>query len=106
MNKFSDVQRRAFTLEEAAAVCGVSYHTLYRAVCRGDLQIVTGFGRMMISDKELDRFLGKSAEYKPRKRHNKRSLKSVAQVGQKDCPSHLSRSTASAIQEGGCIPIL
>jgi hypothetical protein len=25
---------------------------------------------MMVSDKELDRFLGKTAEYKPRKRRN------------------------------------
>jgi predicted site-specific integrase-resolvase len=85
MNILNDLQKRAFTLEQAAAICGVSYHTLYRAVCRGNLQIVTGFGRMMISDKELDRFLGKSAEYKPRRRRNKRLLETVAPVGQSNC---------------------
>jgi Helix-turn-helix domain len=85
MNRFIDVQKRAFTLEEAAAICGVSYHTLYRAVCRGNLQIVTGFGRMMISDKELERFLGESAEYKPRRRRNKRPLECMEPVRQNNC---------------------
>jgi len=60
--------RRAFTIAEAAAFCGVSYHTLYRAACRGDLRVLTGFGRMMVSDKELDRFLGKTEEYRPIRR--------------------------------------
>jgi helix-turn-helix protein len=64
------VQRRAFTLDAAAAICGVSYHTLYRAICRGHLRALTGFGRMMVSDRELDRFLGKTSEYKPRKGRN------------------------------------
>jgi len=72
MGNIEYAQRRAFTLDEAAAICGVSYHTLYRAICRGNLRVLTGFGRMMVSDKELDRFLGKTAEYKPRKRRNKR----------------------------------
>jgi len=82
MNKknFEHAQRRAFTLDEAAAICGVSYHTLYRAICRGDVRVLTGFGRMMISDKELDRFLGKTAEYKPRKRRNKRPPERLALV--------------------------
>jgi predicted site-specific integrase-resolvase len=81
ISEFNGVQRRAFTLGEAAAICGVSYHTLYRAICRGSLRILTGFGRMMVSNRELDRFLSNTAEYKPRKRRNKRSLESVALVG-------------------------
>ncbi len=56
--------RKAFSLKEAADLCGVSYHTLYRAVCRGDLKVLSGFGRSMISDSELNRFLGKSEIYR------------------------------------------
>jgi len=73
--------KRAFTLGEAAAICGVSYHTIYRAICRGNLRVLTGFGRMMVSDKELERFLAKTAEYKPRKRRNKGASESVVLAG-------------------------
>jgi hypothetical protein len=58
-------ERRAFTLSEAAALCGVCYQTLYRAAVRGDLKILSGFGRMMVSDHELDRFLNRSEVYRP-----------------------------------------
>lgn len=78
MAEFGYDQRRAFTLDKAAAICGVSYHTLYRAICRGDLRVLTGFGRMMVSDKELERFLGKTEEYKPRKQRKKRTPESAA----------------------------
>jgi hypothetical protein len=64
-------ERRAFTLSEAAALCGVCYQTIYRAAVRGDLKVLTGFGRMMVSAQELDRFLSKAQVYRPtrRKRH-------------------------------------
>jgi predicted site-specific integrase-resolvase len=55
--------RRAYSLAEAADMCGVSYHTIYRAVCRGHLKVLTGFGRLMVSDQELNRFLSKAEEY-------------------------------------------
>ncbi len=48
--------------------CGVSYLTLYRAACRGDLKIIKGFGRMMVSESELSRFVASMTEYLPRKR--------------------------------------
>ena len=57
--------RRAYSLAEAADLCGVSYHTIYRAVCRGQLKVLSGFGRLMVSDQELDRFLSKAEEYQP-----------------------------------------
>jgi hypothetical protein len=48
---------------------------MYRAVCRGDLKIIKGFGRMMVPDSELPRFVGDVTEYLPRKRKNgKRTL--------------------------------
>jgi hypothetical protein len=59
-------QRRAYTLTEAAALFGVSYHSLYRAAIRNDLKLIRGFGRMMISDAELNRLL-ETQEYKPLK---------------------------------------
>jgi hypothetical protein len=55
-----------FKFQEGTA--GVSYHTLYRAVCRGDLKIIKGFGRMMVSDSELARFVANVTEYLPKKR--------------------------------------
>jgi hypothetical protein len=61
-------QRQCWSLKEAAERCGVSYHTLYRAVCRGDLKIIKGFGRMMVSDSELARFVANVTEYLPKKR--------------------------------------
>jgi Helix-turn-helix domain len=61
-------QRLCWSLKEAAERCGVSYHTMYRAVCRGDLKIIKGFGRMMVPDSELPRFVGDVTEYLPRKR--------------------------------------
>jgi hypothetical protein len=64
----ANVARRAFNLREAAALCGRSYHTLYRAACRGDLRVLAGFGRMMVSDFELNRFLNSSIEYTPIRR--------------------------------------
>jgi hypothetical protein len=50
-------QRLAWDLKDAAARCGVSYWTLYRAACRGELHVIKGFGRMMIAESELNRFL-------------------------------------------------
>jgi hypothetical protein len=61
-------QRLCWSLKEAAERCGVSYQTLYRAACRGDLKIIKGFGRMMVSDSELPRFVANATEYLPRRR--------------------------------------
>ena len=61
-------QKLCWSLKEAAERCGVSYHTLYRAACRGDLKIIKGFGRMMVSESELPRFVANVTEYLPRKR--------------------------------------
>jgi helix-turn-helix protein len=61
-------QRLCWSLKEAAEGCGVSYHTLYRAACRGDLKIIKGFGQMMVSESELPRFVANVTEYLPRKR--------------------------------------
>jgi hypothetical protein len=59
--------RRAFSLKEAAEMCGRSYYTFYRAVCRGDIRVLSGFGRTMISDEELNRFLSKTEVYRGRR---------------------------------------
>jgi predicted site-specific integrase-resolvase len=64
----ASVARRAFTLKEAAAMVGRSYHTLYRSALRGDIRVMSGLGTMMISDQELERFLERSEQYRPVKR--------------------------------------
>jgi hypothetical protein len=61
-------QKLCWSLKEAGERCGVSYITLYRAACRGDLKIIKGFGRMMVSESELSRFVANMTEYLPRKR--------------------------------------
>jgi hypothetical protein len=61
-------QRLCWSLKEAGERCGVSYLTLYRSACRGDLKIIKGFGRMMVSESELSRFVANMTEYLPRKR--------------------------------------
>jgi hypothetical protein len=70
-SELAPIQRRAFSLKEAAAMVGRSYHTLYRSALRGDLRVISGLGTMMVSDQELDRFLGKSEEYRPNSRRRK-----------------------------------
>ena len=61
-------QKLCWSLKEAGERCGVSYLTLYRSACRGDLKIIEGFGRMMVSESELSRFAANVTEYLPRKR--------------------------------------
>ena len=43
--------RRAFSLREIAEKCGVSYSVIWRAAARGDLKVLKGFGRTMVSGK-------------------------------------------------------
>jgi predicted site-specific integrase-resolvase len=50
--------RRAYTAAELAAMCGVATDSIYRAVHAGKLKPLAGFGKMMFSDKEVERFLG------------------------------------------------
>jgi hypothetical protein len=66
--ELAPIQRRAFSLREAAAMVGRSYHTLYRSALRGEIRVISGLGTMMISDQELERFLGRSEQYRPVKR--------------------------------------
>jgi hypothetical protein len=75
----ASVARRAFTLKEAAAMVGRSYHTLYRSALRGDIRVISGLGTMMISDQELERFLGKSEEYRPTKRRKSEATVEAAE---------------------------
>src|SRR5438309_11128923 len=61
-------QKLCWSLKEACKRCGISYLTLYRAACRGDLKSNKGCGRMMVSESELSRFTANVTEYLPRKR--------------------------------------
>jgi hypothetical protein len=61
-------EKLCWSLKEAGERCVVSYITLYRAACRSDLKIIKGFGRMMVSESELSRFVANMTEYLPRKR--------------------------------------
>lgn len=50
--------RRVYTARELAAMFGCAPDSVYRAVHAGRLKPLAGFGKMMFSDKEVERFLG------------------------------------------------
>jgi rRNA maturation protein Nop10 len=58
----------AYSLKEAAKKCGVSYNALWRAACRGDIKVLKGFGRIMVSAAELKRFLSQTETYNGKRR--------------------------------------
>jgi hypothetical protein len=58
----------AYSLKQAAKKCGVSYSALWRAACRGDIKVLKGFGRLMVSAAELKRFLSQTETYNGRRR--------------------------------------
>jgi excisionase family DNA binding protein len=58
---------RAYSVAQAARLCGVSRFTMHRYVQLGRIKAVAGFGRLKISDTELNRFLNTTEEYRPRR---------------------------------------
>jgi excisionase family DNA binding protein len=52
-----DVQRRAYTVDEAARSLGVHKQTIYEAIRRGDIRSVTLGRRLLMSRQALDDFL-------------------------------------------------
>ena len=67
------IQQRAYSLKDVASSCGRSYATLWRAAVRGDLRVLRGFGRMMVSEAELSRFLSQTKTHNPKPRKCKSS---------------------------------
>jgi excisionase family DNA binding protein len=64
------IQRRAFSPREIAAQLGRDRASVYRWLASGELRPIAVSGRLMISDRELERFLGsnKGEKVKTRKR--------------------------------------
>jgi len=60
--------RRAFSLGGIAGKCGVSYSAIWRAACQGKIKVLKGFGRMMVSAAELNRFLSQTEIYNGKRR--------------------------------------
>jgi excisionase family DNA binding protein len=50
--------RRAYTVGEVADQVGTAVDSIYRSIHRGKLRRIAGIGRFMISEAELNRFLG------------------------------------------------
>jgi excisionase family DNA binding protein len=69
--------RRAYTIAEAAELLGVHKVSVYRRIYEGKLKILSGFGRLMIPDSELERFLGKVEVYMPRKRRQAKEVGAI-----------------------------
>jgi excisionase family DNA binding protein len=53
----SGLPRLAFSVNETAAMLGISYMTVYRLLNRGLLKCSSALRRKMISKKEIERFL-------------------------------------------------
>jgi excisionase family DNA binding protein len=60
--------RRAYTIVEAAKLLGVHKVSVYRRIYSGKIKVLSGFGRLMIPDSELQKFLGDVKVYVPRRR--------------------------------------
>ena len=60
--------RRAYTIAAAAGLLGVHKVSVYRRIYSGEIKVLSGFGRLMIPDTELQKFLGNVKVYVPRRR--------------------------------------
>ena len=60
--------RRAYTIAEAAALLGVHKVSVYRRIYSGEIKVLSGFGRLMIPETELEKFLSQVRVYIPRRR--------------------------------------
>jgi excisionase family DNA binding protein len=74
-------KRRAYTIAEAAALLGVHKVSVYRRIYSGEIKVLSGFGRLMIPETELERFLGNVKVYVPRKQARKK-VQARAEVAQ------------------------
>lgn len=59
---------RAFSFGEIAGKCGVSYSAIWRLAYQGKIRVLKGFGRMMVSAAELNRFLSQTEIYNGKRR--------------------------------------
>jgi excisionase family DNA binding protein len=73
--------RRAYTIAEAAELLGVHKVSVYRRIYSGEIKVLAGFGRLMIPDSELQKFLGDVKVYVPRKQARKK-VQARAEVAQ------------------------
>jgi excisionase family DNA binding protein len=73
------IQRRAFSPREVAAQLGRDRASVYRWLASGEIKPIAVSGRLMISDRELERFLGSNTGGKVKCR--KRSKPKRQEVG-------------------------
>jgi nucleoid DNA-binding protein len=59
-DSFLPKNRRAYSAAELATLLGVATDSVYRAVKRGQLKRLAGFGKFMFSETELQRFLNQT----------------------------------------------
>jgi excisionase family DNA binding protein len=69
--------RRAYTIAEAAELLGVHKVSVYRRIYSGEIKVLSGFGRLMIPETELEKFLGQVKVYVPRRRRRVREAGAV-----------------------------
>jgi excisionase family DNA binding protein len=63
--------RKAFTIAEVATLLGVHKSSVYRILYAGGIKVLSGCGRLMIPETELQRFLNRVEVYAPRGRRCK-----------------------------------
>jgi excisionase family DNA binding protein len=71
-------ERRAYTISEAAELLGVHKVSVYRRIYSGEIKVLSGFGRLMIPETELQKFLGDVKVYVPRRRRRTLQTETVS----------------------------
>lgn len=56
-------ERLAYSPAEFARLCGRSTTFAYRRIYDGSVQVISGFGRMLIPKSEIEKFLAKAGVY-------------------------------------------
>lgn len=56
------------TVTQASDLIPCDRSTVYRAIYRGDLRVIKGFGRLRVLKADLDKFLADTVTYTPRKK--------------------------------------
>jgi hypothetical protein len=68
-------ERAAYSLAEFAAALGKHPTWAYRRAWKGDIAVISGFGKMLVPVSELKRVLGTAKPYNPQpKKHNAQDL--------------------------------
>lgn len=68
------------SVAEVAELFKLHPSVVYRMIYAGKLEVISGFGRLRVCPKSIDRFLNRSRTYKPEKSRGRRAKANKAEV--------------------------